>query len=97
MRHIRWSTAAEADLDRIIEFIAAANPMAAERLEQLIEDRVDGLLDFPSLGRDGKLPNTRELVIVGTPYVVVYILDNDPLVLRILHGAQRWPPQTGSE
>ncbi|MGF9564110.1 type II toxin-antitoxin system RelE/ParE family toxin [Neorhizobium sp. JUb45] len=92
MRHIRWSTAAEADFDEIITFIAAANHVAAEKIEQLIEDRVDRLRDFPNLGRIGKPENTRELLIIGTPYFAVYILDSDPLVLRILHGAQRWPP-----
>jgi toxin ParE1/3/4 len=35
---------------------------------------------------------TTELVVVGTPYVVVYRVERSVvLVLRILHGAQRWP------
>jgi plasmid stabilization system protein ParE len=35
---------------------------------------------------------TRELVIVGTPYIAAYQLSTDTIrILRVLHGAQRWP------
>jgi toxin ParE1/3/4 len=35
---------------------------------------------------------TRELVISGLPYLVVYRIRGDVIeITRILHGAQRWP------
>lgn len=38
---------------------------------------------------------TRELVVLGTPYVVVYRIEAAAVViLRILHGAQQWPPRS---
>ncbi len=41
------------------------------------------------MGRGGRVPGTRELVISRTPYIVV---DADKVtILAILHGAQRWP------
>jgi hypothetical protein len=45
-------------------------------------------------GRPGRSPDTRELVISGLPYLVVYSVDSaDPrnvAVLRVLHGAMLW-------
>jgi toxin ParE1/3/4 len=44
------------------------------------------------MGRPGRVKGTRELVIVGTPYIVAYRIKGDAVqVLRVLHGAQKWP------
>ncbi len=46
----------------------------------------------PGLGWPGRVPNARELVITGTPYVVPYrVLGDRVEVLRVLHAAKRWP------
>jgi toxin ParE1/3/4 len=38
------------------------------------------------------VPGTRELVVTGTPFIVVYRVEAATVViLRVLHGAQRWP------
>ncbi len=50
------------------------------------------LQSFPSSGRSGRLGHTRELPIAGTPYIAVYSATRDRvLILRILHGARKWP------
>ena len=44
------------------------------------------------MGRPGRVPKTRELVVSGTPYLVIYRVKNDRLeVLRVFHGARQWP------
>jgi plasmid stabilization system protein ParE len=44
------------------------------------------------LGGPGKKAGTRELVIASLPYLAVYrVHENVVELLRILHGAQRWP------
>lgn len=53
---------------------------------------------MPLLGRAGRVSGTRELVVPGLPYVVVYLLEGDDLdgvvaILRIIHGAMRWPSE----
>jgi toxin ParE1/3/4 len=49
-------------------------------------------LTFPHRGRPGKKENTRELVLSPLPYIVVYRIAGDAVnILRILHGAQKWP------
>jgi toxin ParE1/3/4 len=58
-----------------------------------IVEAIGLLLEQPSLGRPGRMPDTRELVVSGTPYVVAYTVVGRQTVkiLAVLHGKQRWP------
>jgi plasmid stabilization system protein ParE len=93
---IRWTKAANDDFFGIVAWIAANSPAAASRVGQRILDAVQHLEGFPLLGRPGRSPGTRELMISGLPYLVVYSVDAaDPrmvVILRVLHGARLWPP-----
>jgi toxin ParE1/3/4 len=50
---------------------------------------------FAGLGRPGRKRGTRELVVPGTPFIVVYRIQEQEArqiqVIRFLHGAQQWP------
>jgi len=47
---------------------------------------------MPYRGRPGRIDDTRELVVRTLPYIVVYqVFDERLLILNIVHGAQRWP------
>jgi toxin ParE1/3/4 len=47
---------------------------------------------MPRSGPPGTLPDTRQIVVTGTPYLIPYRLGSDTLViLRVLHGRQNWP------
>ena len=90
---VRWLQVAERNLEQIGAYIAEDNPHAAERVIVRIADSVALLADHPALGRAGRFPGTRELVVPNTPYIVVYrVRDAFLEILRILHGARRWPP-----
>ena len=44
------------------------------------------------MGRPGRVPNTRELIISSSPFIAVYqIRRQDIFILRILHAARKWP------
>ena len=45
------------------------NPSAAEHVYDAIMDSVARLVTFPEMGRRGRVPGTRELVIASQPYV----------------------------
>jgi toxin ParE1/3/4 len=47
---------------------------------------------MPYLGRPGRVEDTRELVVSGTPYIVVYtVLDDLVVIIAVQHDAQKWP------
>jgi toxin ParE1/3/4 len=91
---ILWLDRAEADLDELFEYLLERDPQAARRVATAIREQVSRLADQPGLGRPGRVAGTRELVITRTPYIVAYTVDRHAdavIVLRVLHGARRWP------
>lgn len=79
-------------LEDIRERIAADNPAAATRVIERIKTAVERLLVAPAMGRPGRIPGTRELVVSDTPYIVPYrIVDEAVQIVTLLHSAQRWP------
>ncbi|MDR3701039.1 MAG: type II toxin-antitoxin system RelE/ParE family toxin [Candidatus Sulfopaludibacter sp.] len=89
---IRWIRRALLDLDDVYSYVALDNPSAARPLVEQIEEGVARLSQHPLMGRVGRVPETRELVMAGTPFVVVYRVEAKMLVvLTVLHGARRWP------
>ncbi|MEZ5365272.1 MAG: type II toxin-antitoxin system RelE/ParE family toxin [Bryobacterales bacterium] len=91
MTPIRWSPEAAADLEGIVDRIEIDNPNRATEIAREILDRVAALAQFPNLGRPGRRPGTRELVIPGLPFLAIYRLRKDVVEIgRVLHGAQYW-------
>ena len=89
---IVWSARAVRHLTRLRAVIARDRPVAAESVAATILDRVDRLALHPGLGRAGRVPGTRELVVQGTPYVVPYRVRDDRLeIIAVFHGRQQWP------
>jgi toxin ParE1/3/4 len=93
MSCLHWSQDAETDLDTITAYIARDDVIAAIRMRDEIERRLEVLAAHPRAGRRGRVSGTRELVLAGTPYIGVYrVRGDDVVILRVLHGARRWPP-----
>ncbi len=89
---VDWHPLARADLAELVAYIASDNPAAAYRVHDDIRKQTGLLATYPELGRPGRVRGTRELVITGTPYIAAYRFAGDVLtVLRLLHGARRWP------
>jgi toxin ParE1/3/4 len=75
------------------EFIELDDPTAARRTALRIVAAVETLIPAnPKVGRPGRVSGTRELVIARTPFIVPYRLREGTIeVLRVFHGARRWP------
>jgi toxin ParE1/3/4 len=87
-----WSPLAVEDLEAIHAYIAEENPSAARKIAQIIRSAAEKLADFPDLGRTGRVQGTRELVIAGTAYIVVYArVENELWLVNVLHGRRQWP------
>jgi toxin ParE1/3/4 len=95
---VRWLRSALRNLDEIHAYVLADDPRAADRLIARIEEAVGQIAHYPALGRAGRVEGTRELVISGTPYIVPYRVRGEVLeILRVHHGARRWPPTEESK
>ena len=90
---VKWTTKAISDLQSLRGYIEADKPGAAKKLTLRIISLIEGdLILQPGMGRPGRKPGTRELIITGTPYLVPYRIEKECLiVLRVLHGAMQWP------
>ena len=89
---LRWSPTAERNADAIWDYIAQDNIDAADRIRGLLDAAAERLVDFPRMGRNGRAAKTRELVVAGTSYILVYRVSRDYVeITRVLHGAQDYP------
>jgi toxin ParE1/3/4 len=90
---IVWSAESVEDLAALRAFIAADSPAAAKKMIRRIAETVETLLpQNPEIGRRGRAPRTRELIIAHTPFVLGYRVHGETIeILRVLHGARRWP------
>lgn len=94
---IEWSPEAVNDLKAIMRWVASDSPKAARALHERIMACVTLLADSPHLGRAGRVPGTREMVVPGTPYLIPYRIAHERLqILRVYHGARRWPDHFGA-
>ena len=89
---IFWTRLALQDLDCAWNYIAADKPGAADDVLEMIGKAVESLLSYQNLGRPGRVKGTRELVVVGTPFVIPYRVKSDRIeILAVIHGSRRWP------
>jgi toxin ParE1/3/4 len=95
---VRWLEDALADMTEIHSYIAADNPRAAGRIVERIQAAIRQLAELAHRGRPGRWPGTRELIIPGTPYIVPYRVKGPVVeILRVFHGARRWPDEPLAE
>jgi len=86
---------AQEDLAAIYAYYAVRNPNSAGRVVGAILGAINGLAQFPLMGRQGATPGTRERIVTRYPYRIVYrIVDDTVDVLRVVHGAPAVPVDT---
>ena len=89
---IRWLKTAFRNRLEQLAYIAQDNPAAAARSDEEIERQTDLLAQYPLMGREGRVKGTRELVVGRTPFIAVVRVKRKRIeILRLLHGAQKWP------
>jgi len=94
MTRLKWTEPASQDFLGVVEWLKARNPAAAAKVGRHILDSVEHLVDFPYMGKPGRSPDTRELVITSYPYLIVYAVEPSAgpseqatvFILRVLHG-----------
>jgi toxin ParE1/3/4 len=86
---IVWSPLALARLQEIRAYVALDKEEAAERLATRIVAVVEALREHPYLGRIGREPGTRELVVGNTPYIIIYRLGAKRLTITTIWHARQ--------
>jgi plasmid stabilization system protein ParE len=89
---VEWLKTALKNLDDEAAYIAEENPNAAYEFVLAVRTGLEHVAEFPAMGREGRVPGTREWVMPRWPYLVPYRIREGRLqVLRIFH-TRRQPP-----
>ena len=90
---VRWTRQSLQDLKHLHEFIVEENPEAArEMIARVYEAATEHLAMHPRMGKEGRVTGTRELILAGTPYILVYVLEGSGIqIVTVLHSSRRWP------
>jgi toxin ParE1/3/4 len=89
---LRWLRKALDNLDREAAHIAQDSPKSAAEFVAHLRASAMMLVEHPEMGRAGRVPGTRELVVTRFPYILPYRVRNDAIeILRVFHTARKWP------
>lgn len=85
---LRWTKTALGSVDEIAEFISGDGPARATSFVLELQAAVTRLQTHPGMGKAGRVPGTRELV-VHRHYIAIYRVRGDDVeVLRLHHVAR---------
>jgi toxin ParE1/3/4 len=88
---VRWTSPAARDLKEIVQYIGRDSSEAARSVAKTLFDAANSLDLMPHRGRPGRISGTRELIVPGLPYTIVYRVSESAVhILRIVHGAREW-------
>ena len=89
---VRWLRKALRNLDEEAAYIANDDSAAARIVVERVLNAVAMLVQQPDMGRPGRVPGTRELVVPKTRYIVPYRVRGDAVeILRVFHTSRRLP------
>ena len=85
---IKWTKTALHSVDEIAGYIAKDNRTRASSFVLELQDAVTKLQAHPGMGRAGRVPGTRELVLHKN-YIAIYRVRGDNVEILRLHHAAR--------
>jgi plasmid stabilization system protein ParE len=89
---VRWLRKALRNFDDEATYVAADDTAAARLVVKRVLDAVSILAEQPGLGRPGRVPGTRELIVAKTRYIVPYRVRGETVeILRVFHTSRRLP------
>ena len=89
---IRWTPRARDHFRHDTRFIALDSPAAAREVASRVRKAVNSLADQPLMGREGRVLDTRELLVSRTPYTIAYRVRGQIVeIVGVIHQARQWP------
>ena len=91
---VKWLRRALRNLEEEAAHLARDNPQAAAPLVLQADETTRLLTRHPDMGRPGRVPGTRELVLPHFPCIIPYrVREQRAEILRMFHTSRKWPPQ----
>ncbi len=85
---VKWTRAALRSADEIAKHISKDSPARAQSFMLDLKSAVNRLSVHPGMGRPGRVPGTRELVLHKN-YIAIYrVRDGNVELLRLHHAAR---------
>jgi len=88
---LRYTSAALADLDEILDYIATHSPQGARRVQRRIFELIELLAARPNIGRRTNDPSIRRLNARPYPYLVFYEATEDEVIIHAVRHSARDP------
>ncbi|TVP59559.1 MAG: type II toxin-antitoxin system RelE/ParE family toxin [Halomonadaceae bacterium] len=89
-----WEEESLNDREKIFEFLYDFNPAVAEKTDDIIEAKVEMLLEHPLMGVQRYGIRGRLLVIPDISMIVSYWVEGSTIrVMRVLHQKQKFPSE----
>jgi toxin ParE1/3/4 len=90
---VKWLRRALRNLEEEAAHLAPDNPQAAAALVSQADESTRLLSRHPDMGRPGRVPGTRELVLPNFSYIIPYrVREQRVEILRVFHTSRKWPP-----
>lgn len=87
-----WMPRARDDRFKQIDFLARHDAEIALRMGDAIAAAALAVGINPDISRVGRIAGAREFAISDTPFILVYRIEDEAVViLRVLHNKRRWP------
>jgi len=91
MTQIEWSRTAENEFLAVLAwYIEQDDKALGQKIASRLLGAIGRLTHFPHSGRQGLIPDTRELVIPDLPYFAVYRVTDKVEILRVMHTSRLW-------
>ena len=88
---IRWTPEAAENLAQIDHYLQLNRSALAQQTVQEIYDGIYSLQEMPYRGRPGRVAETRELVFRKAPFVAVYTIEHETVVVVSIRHTSREP------
>lgn len=88
---IKWTISALKELALEMEYLEAGEDIA-QKAYRAVHEKISVLKMFPSLGREGRIFGTRELILTDYPYIIPYrVCENRIEILAVFHTKRKLP------
>lgn len=88
---VLWSKKAKNDLFKVEMYSQQFGKDVVLELMAFLFKSIESLELWPNLGKAGRLPGTRELVLSKYPFLVVYRYQEETIeILRVFHVSQKF-------